>query len=112
MNIVILALSWLVGVFGFSQIFTCLFFAIPILNDMKKQGVLHKDTPVYKKYLIPALFWIIIISSYITILFICANRFFLYAVIIMMFTAIISFFNFANNNDFNELFEQNKQYMI
>jgi uncharacterized membrane protein YgaE (UPF0421/DUF939 family) len=49
--IVLAVVAFVIGVFGFSQIFICLFFAIPTSFTLKRQGKVSKDMPVLKQYL-------------------------------------------------------------
>lgn len=70
-GIIIAVVAFIVGVFGFSQIFICLVFAIPTSQRLKRDGTFRSDMPVFRKYLPPVLIWACILA----VLYYLASRY-------------------------------------
>lgn len=111
-GIITAVVTFVVGVFGFSQIFVCLVFAIPTSQRFKRDGTFRSDMPVFKKYLPPVLIWVCILAAFYYLVSRYLDEYMTYALVAMIAAAIISLLNSgANKNNVEEFIEQNSDYM-
>lgn len=111
-GIVIGAVAFVIGIFGFSQIFICLFFAIPTSYRLIKDGAFVSDMPVLKKYMPTIFIWIIILFIMAVLSFNYLNQYTMYILAGYLISSVIALLNNgANKNNIAEFIEQNSQYI-
>lgn len=105
-------LSLFVGFLGFSQIFICMFFAIPSSLKLKKLGVFIPETPIFKKYIPPIIIWSLVLFVYLTLARHFAHGYAVYVIGGLSGAMLIALFNSGDNkNNIDDFMEGNAQYL-
>lgn len=113
LGVVLLIVSYLIGSFGFSNIFLCGLFAIPTLKNFKKVGFILPETPIYRKYLTPIIFWVIILCTYICFFTLLAKDYFVFVLIGLIVSALVALFRpIPDENTREEFLQQIDKYII